>query len=205
MRPVTQVGMKQLLLSGLPVKRKSACGWKRRSWTLLKRYSWTTAKKELILVNLQFNAKMKILRDQLSRRMRSYRHPFVLRDDALSVVIDPDKFPSEDGEFLSSPCKSKVVCKYFVVIASVGNLTWDTVWVIGNELVREEMHFRYIGGKRMWFMSDKSCRRVASVHNCTEACVRRGRHARPTHAPDLLNGGENHILFWRNGYFSFLG
>lgn len=51
------------------------------------------------LSDLQFYAKEKFLRDQLSGRTREFRHHILQRVDAVSAVLNLDEFPSEDGAF----------------------------------------------------------------------------------------------------------
>lgn len=96
---------------------------------------------------LQFHDRAKFLRNQLRRRTHAYRHHAVQRGDAVSVVRDLDKFLGKDDAFLFSSCEGNVVCKYFLVIAIMGNMTLDTVWVIRIELDREAKHFTCTDGR----------------------------------------------------------
>lgn len=69
----------------------------------------------------------------------------------------------------------------------MGNITLDSVLFVGMELVREDRHFTYIGGRTVWLTLDEWSRSVAFMHNCTEACVRRNGHNRHKHAPNILD------------------
>lgn len=129
------------------------------------------------LCDFQFYAKAKFLRSHLNRLARAYRHHVVQQSDVVFVIQDPDKFSSESGAFLSLSSKSKVVRKYFVFSAIVGNVTPNTAWIIRIELVRKDKHFSCTGGRTVWLMLDESCRRMASLHNSAEVLVGSGECA----------------------------
>lgn len=68
----------------------------------------------VILSALQFYTMAKSLRDQLSRWTHAYRYHVVQRGDASTTVLHPDKFPGENGAFLSSSCEQgglQVFCR----------------------------------------------------------------------------------------------
>lgn len=148
--------LRRLILSLLEASED--CNW---SWNGKRSYKWTASKTDIkiwiektivvimkkISVNydeeivslpeIQFYVKAKFLHDHLSGRTRAHWRHSVQRVDAVPVALNADKFPSKNGAFYSLHCEGKVVCKYFVVTAIVGNMTSDTFWVIGTELVCE--------------------------------------------------------------------
>ena len=142
-------------------------------------------------------------------RSRGYRHNAVECGEAMSVVVGDDGPSTDERAGRVQPVVPREDgngrCVFFIVASIVTSVTGGKVWAVVRQLNKKDDAYSCDGSPLRCVELNDGVRRVALVHQCTDACVADVRAGTMTHAQSTLDGGVYHVIGRDGGYPPFLG
>ena len=152
-----------------------------------------------------FYERARFMAQATAKGQRSYRHNCVEVGEAVSAVMDREADLDQDRSQLRPVTEGSGYCRYFAVAGILENVRTDEVWVVVKELRETGGSYSTAQSCIRILLLNNTCRRVALVHKCTNACHAHGSRKTPMHTSNVLEGGQFHVASRKDGFPPFLG